>query len=79
MLDKKAQITMMLKHKFVWNLATLAVTNSSLETVIFDPKEMLCFRLEISGIFKIKQRILPQNLSGYYKFEPADTLCVWTI
>ena len=41
MLDKKAQNTMMLKLKFVQNLATLDVTNSSLETVIFDPKEML--------------------------------------
>ena len=41
MLDKKAQNTMMLKHKCVLNLATLDVTNSSLETVIFDPKEML--------------------------------------
>ena len=35
MLDKKAQNTMMLKLKFVQNLATLVVTNNSLETVIF--------------------------------------------
>ena len=41
MLDRKAQNTMMLKLKFIWNLATLDVTNSSLETVIFAPKEML--------------------------------------
>ena len=41
MLDKKSQSTLMLKLKFVQNLATLDVTNSSLETVIFDPKEML--------------------------------------
>ena len=40
MLDKKAQ-NMMLKLKFVWNLFTSDVTNSSLETVIFGPKEML--------------------------------------
>ena len=32
---------LMLKLKFVQNLATLDVTNNSLETVIFDPKEML--------------------------------------
>ena len=31
---------MTLKLKIVWNLATLAVSNSSLKTVIFDPKEM---------------------------------------
>ena len=40
-LDRKAQNTMILKCKFIWNLATLDVTNSSLETIIFDPKEML--------------------------------------
>ena len=40
MLDKKAQNMMMLKVKFVQNVATLDVTNSSLDTVIFDPKEM---------------------------------------
>ena len=41
MLDKKARNMMMLKIKFVQNLATLDVTNSSLETVIFYPKEMI--------------------------------------
>ena len=41
MLDRKAQNTMMLKLKFVQNLATLDVTNNSLETVIFVSKEML--------------------------------------
>ena len=40
MLDKKAQNMMMLKLKFVCNLATLDVTNSSLGRVILDPKEM---------------------------------------
>ena len=41
MLDKKVQNTMMLKPKFIGNLATLDVTNSSSETVILHPKEML--------------------------------------
>ena len=41
MLDRKAQNTMIFKLKCVWNLATLDKSNSSLETVIFDPKEML--------------------------------------
>ena len=41
MLDKKAENTMMSKLKFIWNLATLDVTNSSLEIIIIDPKEML--------------------------------------
>ena len=37
----KAQNTNKLKLKFVLNLATLDVTNNSLETIIFSPKEML--------------------------------------
>ena len=50
---------LMLKHKFVWNLATLDVTNSSLETAIFDPKEMLfILDLRSGGYDKIKQGIL---------------------
>ena len=40
-LDRKAQNTMMLKPKFTPNLAIIDVTNSGLEMVIFDPKEML--------------------------------------
>ena len=41
MLEKKAQIALKLKIRFVRKLATWKVTNSSLETVIFSPKEML--------------------------------------
>ena len=67
---------MMLKLKFVQNLATLDVTNSSLDMIIFDPKEMLgILDLRSVGYYKIKQRILQQNLSKYYRFESADILC----
>ena len=48
-LNKKAQSTLMLKFKFVQILATLDVTNNSLETVIFDPKEMLGI-LDLSSV-----------------------------
>ena len=45
-------------------------------TVIFDPKEMLwILDLRLVGYYKIKQGILQQNLSKYYRFESADTLC----
>ena len=65
MLDSKAQSMMMLKLKFIWNLATLDVTNS-LDIVIFDLKEMLgILHLRLVGYYKIKQRILQQNLSRY--------------
>ena len=62
MLDKKSQTMMMLKLKFVQNLATLDVTNSSLDTVIFNPKEMLgILDLILIGYYKIKQGILQKN------------------
>ena len=66
----------MLKLKFTCNLAILDVTNSGLETMIFDPKEMLgILNLRSVGYYKIKQGILQQNLSKYYRFEIDGTLC----
>ena len=76
MLDKKVQNTVMLKLEFVQNLATLDVTNNSLETIIFDPKEMLeILDLRSVWYYKIKQGILQQSLSKYYRFESADISC----
>ena len=67
---------MMLKLKFVQNLATSDIANSSLETVIFHPKEMLeILDLRLIGYYKIKQGVLQQNLSKYYRCESADILC----
>ena len=64
----------MVKCKFPWNLAILDVMNNSLETVIFDPKEILeILDLRLMGYYKIKQGILQQNLHKYYRFESADT------
>ena len=48
----------MLKLKFVQNLATLDVTNTSFQRVIFDPKEMIgILYLRLVGYYKIKQGI----------------------
>ena len=67
---------MMLKLKFTQNLAILDIANSGLETMIFNPKEMLgILDLRSIGYYKIKQEILQQNLSKYYRFKSADTLC----
>ena len=50
--------------------------NTSLETVIFDLKEMIgILDLRSMGYYKIKQGIMQQNLSKYYRFKSADTLC----
>ena len=54
----------------------LDVMNSGLETVIFDLKEVIgILDLRSVGYYKIKQGILQQNLSKYYRFELADTIC----
>ena len=47
-------------------MATLDVTSNSLDTVIFDPKEMLwILDLRLIGYYKIKQGTLQQTLSKY--------------
>ena len=51
MLDKRAQSMIMLKLKIVRNSTILDVTNSSLEKVTFNPKEMLrYFRFKVNRI-----------------------------
>ena len=66
---------MLLKPKFICNAATLDIANKGSDTIIFKPEEMLgILDLRSLGYDKIKQGILQQNLSKYYKFERADTL-----
>ena len=66
----------MLKLKFTQNSAMLDTTNNDLDTIIFGPEEVLG-RLDLRslGYYKIKQGILQQNLSKYYRFEKVGTLC----
>ena len=57
-------------------METLDVINSSLETAIFDLKDIVgILDLRSMGYYKIKQGILQQCLSIYYRFESADVLC----
>ena len=76
MLDIKEQKTLTMKLKFIRNRATFKVTNSTHETVTFDPKEMLgIVDLRSLGYYKIKQGVLQQNLSCMYHFEYVNTVC----
>ena len=44
--------------------------------MIFKPEEMIgIMDLRLLGYYKIKQGILQQNLSRYYRFEKAEKLC----
>ena len=67
---------MMLKLKFVQNSAMLDVTNTGLDTIIIGVTEVLgMLDLRSLDYYKIKQGILQQNVSKYYRFEKAGVLC----
>ena len=75
-LVRYAHCTMMLKLKFVQNSAALDLSSTSLDTIVFDLGEVLgILDLRFLGYYKIKQSILQQNLSKYYRFESSDVLC----
>ena len=68
--------TLLIKLKFTGNMAVLDIVNKGTETMIFRPEEMLgIVDSRLLGYYKIKQGILQQNLSRYYKFERAEKLC----
>ena len=76
MLDVKEQKTLTMKLKFIRNRATFKVTNSTQDTVTFDPEDMLgIIDLRSLGYYKIKQGVLQQNLSCMYHFESVNTVC----
>ena len=62
LLDKLTQSVIMLKVKFLRNVAMLDITNSGSETLILNSKEALgILDLRSLGYFKIKQGVLQQN------------------
>ena len=76
LLDKPTQIVIMLKVKFTRNVAMLDMMNSSSKIFILNLKEALeILDLRSLGYYKIKQGVLQQNLSRYYKFELAEKIC----
>ena len=53
------------------------VNNSSSETLILNPREALgILDLRSLGYYKIKQGVIQQKLSRYYKFKSADKVCM---
>ena len=76
MLDIKEQKTLTMKLKFIRNRAMFKVTNSTQDTVTFDPAHMIAIvDLRSLGYYKIKQGVLQQNLSCMYHFESVNTVC----
>ena len=67
---------MLIKLKFTCNAAVLDIVNNGTETIIFRPKKTIgIVDLRSLGYYKIEQGILQQNMSRYYRFERAETLC----
>ena len=74
-LDGSTYSTILIKLKFTGNSAIFDVVNNDTETIIFKPEEMLgLVDLRSLGDYKIKQGMLQQKLSKYYRFKRADTL-----
>ena len=78
LLDKLTHSFMVLKVKFVQNMAMLDMANNSnLETLILDPVEALgILDLRSLGYYKIEQGVIQQKLSRFYNFELAKEVCM---
>ena len=75
-LDGSTYSSMLIKLKFPCNSAILDIVNNGTETIISITEEMIgIVDLRLLGYYRIKQSILQQNLSKYYWFERAETLC----
>ena len=75
-LDGNTYSTVLLKLKFMCNAATLDIANNGPDTILFMPEEVLgILDLKSLGYYKIRQDILQQNLSKYYRLERVDALC----
>ena len=71
-LDGSTCSDMLIKLKFTHNATILDIVNNGAETIIFKPEKMIgIVDLRSLGYYRIKQGILQQNLSKYYRFERA--------
>ena len=78
LLDKLTHSVMVLKVKFVRNMAMLdMVNNSNLDTLMLNLEEALgILDLRSVGYYKIKQGVIQQKLSRFYNFELAEEVCM---
>ena len=68
--------TLLIKLKFMQNKAVLDRVNKGKDSMTFKPEEMIgIIDLRSLGYYKIKEGILQQNLSRYYRFEKAEKPC----
>ena len=75
-IDGGTYSTLLIKLKFTCNKAALDIKNVGKDTMILRLEEMTgIVDIRSLGYYKIKQGILQQNLSSYYRFEEAKKLC----
>ena len=75
-LDGGTHSTLLLKLKLTHNKAILDIMNKGKDTMILRLEEIIgIIDLRPLGCYKIKQGILQQNMSRYYRFEKAEKLC----
>ena len=75
-LDGSTYSTLLIRLKFMCNKAVLDIMNKRKDTMIFKPEEMIgIIDLRSLGYYKIKQGILQQTISRYYRFEKAEKSC----
>ena len=67
---------LLIKLRFTCNKAILDIKNKGKDTMILRQEDMIgIVDIRYLGYYKIKQGILQQNLSKYYRFEKAEKLC----
>ena len=72
-IDGSTYSTLLIKLKFTCNRAILDIMNKGKDIMILRPEEMIGITdLRSLGYYKIKQGILQQHLSRYYRFEKAE-------
>ena len=75
-IDGRTNSTLLIKLKFMHNKAVLDMKNAGKDIMILNPRQMIrIVNIRSLGYYKIKQGMLQQNLSKYYRFEEAGKLC----
>ena len=75
-IDGGTYSALLIKLKFTCNKAILDIKNKGKDTMILRPEEMIgIIDMRSLGYYTIKQGILQQNLSRYYRFRKAEKLC----
>ena len=76
-IDGGTYSTLLIKLKFTHNKAILDIKNKGKDTMILRMEDMIGIvdMRSLGYFYKIKQGILQQNMSRFYRFDKAEKLC----